>query len=579
MKGNNMNEITKIHLGRQAFTISVDAYKTLQAYLHEIKHQVGDKSKDVVDEVELRMAELLAERGVHGDKVILSEDVDYLKEQLGSPRDFKDDDDTTAEGKDKAQSEPDATPKRLFRDTKNAWLAGVCAGLGKYFGIDATIIRLIFIALLFFGGGGVLLYIVLWLIVPEARTTSEQLQMQGKPVTVGSLKQIVDRADIEGAAKRASTIARPVAMTIAKIILGVFGVLFTIIAVLLLLSVTMLGMYAWVHHGVSLGGDHFFPTGMKEALLLLCGLAVITVVALFFLLGGLTMLKPKWKAPGWLSAALGCVFILAAAGGATLFLDRAPVIRDRYDAIHHTASVTTQPFTKLDLQGQALYATHFIYKPSNEYKIEYKYIGKQSTAWFNKGVNNGVLTLDSGEKRGEHCTVFCDLEDNNKDIVIYAPTLESVTVRGMNTTFGNAAAFNQSDISFVVDQTANLDLRYMSPAKVQLVANPDEPASKLTITGMRADALQQDGLISWGQNFTLTRAGEVVFDTNAKCLANQAMLTLTNYPEKLTLRGQVFPTKGDLNAQRSPSDTTYDNQGGTRTGEPERSLYNCVFAD
>ena len=60
-----MNEITKIHLGRQAFTISVDAYKALQTYLHDIKQQVGGKGKDVVDEVELRMAELLAVRDEH----------------------------------------------------------------------------------------------------------------------------------------------------------------------------------------------------------------------------------------------------------------------------------------------------------------------------------------------------------------------------------------------------------------------------------------------------------------------------------------------------------------------------------
>jgi hypothetical protein len=130
-----MNEITKIHLGRQAFTIAVDAHKALQEYLHEIKREVGPRGTDVVDEVELRMAELLAERGVQGDKVVLADDVDYLKEQLGSPKDFKGDDDDMASDQ---PAEETKQSKRLFRDPDNALLAGVCAGLAKYFGVDAT---------------------------------------------------------------------------------------------------------------------------------------------------------------------------------------------------------------------------------------------------------------------------------------------------------------------------------------------------------------------------------------------------------------------------------------------------------
>ena len=164
-----MNEITKIHLGRQAFTIAVDAHKELQEYLHAIKRHMGN-TDEAVEEVELRMAELLAERGVTGDKVVLSKDVEYLKQQLGKPGDF-------GEAEDKEAPEDTNAPKRLYRDTDDALIAGVASGLGKYFGLDPIWFRLAFIALLFAGGSSILIYIILWLLVPEAKTKSDRLQM------------------------------------------------------------------------------------------------------------------------------------------------------------------------------------------------------------------------------------------------------------------------------------------------------------------------------------------------------------------------------------------------------------------
>src|SRR6266404_410644 len=196
-----MNEVTKIHLGRQAFTISAAAHKALRSYLDAIEKQVGDK--DVVEEVELRMAELLTERGIKGEKVVLMKDIDFLKEHLGNPKDFKED------GDEVASEEP--STKRLFRDTDNGMIAGVAGGLAKYFGVDVLLIRILFVIGTIAWGGGILLYIVLWLLVPEAKTSSERLQMAGKPVTVDSLKEVVERADVKGAAHRANnSIAGPI---------------------------------------------------------------------------------------------------------------------------------------------------------------------------------------------------------------------------------------------------------------------------------------------------------------------------------------------------------------------------------
>lgn len=65
------------------------------------------------------------------------------------------------------------TPAKLFRSENDRVVAGVCAGLGEFFQIDATIIRLIFIIVTLFGGGGILLYLILWLIIPSQGSNSE----------------------------------------------------------------------------------------------------------------------------------------------------------------------------------------------------------------------------------------------------------------------------------------------------------------------------------------------------------------------------------------------------------------------
>lgn len=314
-----MNEITKIHLGRQAFTIAVDAHKALQEYLHAIKRAGGD---DVIEEVELRMAELLIERGVQGDKVVLLQDVTYLKEQLGEPGAFGDDTERPAEDT--------ATSKRLFRDTQNGMLAGVCAGIAKYLGTDPVLVRLAFVALVLLGASGILLYIVLWLIVPEAKSNGDRLQMQGKPVTVDTLKEVVDRADVKGAAKRAGQTVGEAVGTVLKVLLGVIGVIMTISGIAMLMGLLTMGTYLLVH-GVQVNNQFVFPVGTLETIVAICALMVGLLLAIFLAVSGLAMLKRRWPLPGWAIGSLVALFVVSASIGTALALDAVPAVSDRVE--------------------------------------------------------------------------------------------------------------------------------------------------------------------------------------------------------------------------------------------------------
>jgi len=536
-----MNEITHIHLGREQFTIAVDAHHALRTYIGEIKKQVD--SKDVVEEVELRMAELLAERGINTHKVVLMKDVAYLKEQLGEAADF-------ADGPNIDQSElADSTaPKRLFRDIDNALLAGVCAGLGKYFGVDAVIVRLIFILLVIFGGGGFLLYVVLWLVVPEAKTKSDRLQMQGKSVTVGSIKQVVDRADLPGAAKRSRKAVGPIIETVARLLGKALGGAFLLIGVMMLIGLTTAGTYVFATQGSSIAGQTFFPIGMKESLLLVSGLATAGIVAFIFVLMGLAIMSRNWKTPGWASATIAGLFILAIAATISLGVSVEPTVQQRFEGLHHTQTATIGSFKNVVLHGDK---THFRFQPDSTYKLEYRYLGS-STGTITKSLANDTLTLDTAGFVPSACHFMCIYNGRQLEVIIHAPSLANITVSGEDATFNNLAAFNQTDVHLTADRLSRIDLRYVNPAYVLFASSPDQDRASLTITGMQSAAFESDEVSMSGDRLLVSHTSTFELKTDAHCTSDEAMVTLLNSPDKVIVNGQVLPNQGGLdNAQNT----------------------------
>ena len=186
-----MKEVTRMHLAKTPYSVEVDAKKTLEGYLAAIEKMM-QAEPEVMREIEARMVELLAERGVAKDGVISLDDVNALKTQMGDPKEFSENGETRESSNETVEWPSDTrrkSQKRLMRDTQQGVLGGVCSGLAAYFGIDVVLVRLIAVGLLFVSfGTAVLAYIVLWLVVPEAKTAADKLQMRGEPVTLDSLK-------------------------------------------------------------------------------------------------------------------------------------------------------------------------------------------------------------------------------------------------------------------------------------------------------------------------------------------------------------------------------------------------------
>ncbi|MGQ9621193.1 MAG: PspC domain-containing protein [Bacteroidales bacterium] len=179
-----------VNLGGFSFNIDEDAYEELRQYLKRLEeHFSGEESaSEIMNDIEARISELLRVKLTGYKQVITIEDIREVISVLGRPEDFTGDNGTRE--RDRYFS---AGYHRMYRDPDNRILGGVCGGMGAYWRIEPWILRIIFLAFLFAGGFGLLVYIVLWIVLPEASTTAQKIEMRGEPVNIHNIKEAVKR--------------------------------------------------------------------------------------------------------------------------------------------------------------------------------------------------------------------------------------------------------------------------------------------------------------------------------------------------------------------------------------------------
>ena len=193
-----MKKTLSVNIKGINFNIEVDAYEKLEDYLDRLnrtlKNQEG--AQEIIEDVELRIAEVCSSILTDNKTVIELVDINQILKNLGNPEDYLDDEAEQNNNYNNYsnQSSENNTEKRLFRDTENAALAGVCLGISNYLNIDVVIIRAIFIVFFLFAGFGFPLYIILWIIVPPTKNTIDRLRMKGRPITVETVREEVENA-------------------------------------------------------------------------------------------------------------------------------------------------------------------------------------------------------------------------------------------------------------------------------------------------------------------------------------------------------------------------------------------------
>jgi phage shock protein PspC (stress-responsive transcriptional regulator) len=312
-----MKKTTQIHIGGRHLFIDDDAYQKLGHYLESLKTHFssdGETGVEIVEDIEQRIAELLENKITGGKQAVTIDDVDEAIGILGKVEDFVYDD-AAGESRQEYDYSHRRNYRRLYRDPDNYYVGGVASGIGEYFDIDPLWIRLAFVALVVLKGAGVLIYLILWIVVPKARTTTEKLQMRGKPVNLSTIKDSVNEeyekvktTDNMGRTSSAvqtrnalDSMMRAVGlvfMAFFKFIIAMIGIVFLIIgsvflAVLIMFVLGFTNIFGHIHilNGMDLPnlGDFFATSGHYYiAIIALIIFILIPIVVLIY--GGIKIL-------------------------------------------------------------------------------------------------------------------------------------------------------------------------------------------------------------------------------------------------------------------------------------------------
>ncbi len=196
-----MNKTLSIGLAGFSFTIEEHAYIKLSDYLNALRSSLdASEADEVMHDIEIRMVEIFRD-SMAKREVINDSDVERVIAQIGSPEKIEEQEEAYYSEKNTKRTSTAGTEysdkKQLFRDPEKQKIAGVCAGLAAYFGMDLTVMRLIWLGIFILGIFTAaisstlifFLYLILWAVLPKAETASDFLKMKGKPLNFDNLKE------------------------------------------------------------------------------------------------------------------------------------------------------------------------------------------------------------------------------------------------------------------------------------------------------------------------------------------------------------------------------------------------------
>lgn len=300
-----MNKTISVALAGFSFVIEEHAYIKLNDYLQALRRSLEkEEVEEVMYDIEIRIAEIF--RASLGKReVVIDEDVEVVIAQIGTPEAIEEQEEAYYSEKTSFEKKNNkGETKQLFRDIEGAKISGVCAGFAHYFGIDVTIMRIIWLLGMLITGFFlmILLYIILALAMPKAKTTSDILKMKGKPIDFEHIKEESMRFANESGQK-ISTFLQDNQPTILKagseiwnIVRKLLGGLFALFAIKFAL-IGILGIFSMMGMFYVPGVDKLdfvFEEGTKYILMALILLGFSILILIFSALS-IKLFSPKTK--------------------------------------------------------------------------------------------------------------------------------------------------------------------------------------------------------------------------------------------------------------------------------------------
>lgn len=243
-----MKQTIKINIKGSIFHIDEDGYNRLKEYLDKLNlhFKINEGGQDTFDDIEIRIAEIFKEK-IKADKEVISlNDVNEAIKIMGEAEEI-----IGEENYDFSGSTYDCkkTTKKLYRDIENSKIAGICSGISAYFDIDVIWVRILFIILFLINGIGILLYIIIWIAVPPAKTAAQKLEMRGEKITLSNIEKKIKeeyenvKENLKNSKHRQSVgrfiedfakVIAQIAIFFAKFIIGIIGFSLVIVGFVIL---------------------------------------------------------------------------------------------------------------------------------------------------------------------------------------------------------------------------------------------------------------------------------------------------------------------------------------------------------
>lgn len=446
-----MHKTHAISLGNLVFSLEEDAYKKLDHYLSQIKKIFADNpdKDEIIADIENSIADTFTKKLSKSKQVITVSDVNKVIKDMGDIKDFQDN-----EAVSTPPHEAIATQKKLFRDSDNQVIAGVCAGLAAYFNIDVRWIRLLFGLLVFTPVSGLIIiaYFILWLSIPEAKTIVEKMQMKGESATLSTIESSIKERNISADTNKESAfsqillapfrISARVLEFAGPILLYIIGIMTIFVSTVLSIGATAAtGAFLFFKDSPSIQTPlaHFPATLLEYVLVVIIYLAVLVpLIYLIFL--GISIMKRKYVLSQSVTLGLlGAWIIIVSAGVVTTI--GLPGLSQKFIVSQQiTKNVPTATFKNIEVNGA--YIVKIVPGP-------YQFVTIRGSA--DEVNRTGITTANDGTLKiqRKEPVEFCLLcRHDDITIEITTPDIRKVRLFGATETEMNGfSSLNSLDIS------------------------------------------------------------------------------------------------------------------------------------
>ena len=410
-----MNKTININLGGVFFHIDEVAYLKLKRYLDAVRVSLSEDPKgqeEILADIEARIGELLSEKVKDVRQVVNENDINEIIEVMGKPEDYTFEEEAFSENRSTYSSK---SSKKLYRDGDDKFLGGVSSGMAHYFNIDVIWVRLAWLIAAFGFGFGFIVYPILWILLPQANTTAEKLEMMGEPVNISNIEkkikeelneaseriksgfhdasEKVKNADYQKYGNKAKSGMQEFIDVIGKILSTIFmiigkfiGVILLIISlailVALLISLFTFGSIDFLHEGWFFQNAMFYNnSGLPIWLVSVLVFLLIGIPVFFLFLLGLRILSSSAKTLGktgrlsllgiWLVALVISIFFGTKQVMQTAFEGNVTENQEFYTIPTDTLEIKFVDYEKYDSDGivERSWGYNIINDANNEEKV------------------------------------------------------------------------------------------------------------------------------------------------------------------------------------------------------------------